>query len=224
MALSIKTFIEQVQDGMRDSSRFTPGSPVVVAIKQGNLEMKELRAWAEQTYLFLKEHARVFALAYGNCTDEEMRPKILRGLVEETMGLYTNSGPHLPLLVRFCHALGINDPDQVEASSITKEAFAWWLNAGKNGSWVEGWGTWAFSNQRSAFGHIYQGLKENYNLPESALDFWRIHQSPLFTPEEKEEEMKIMSKYLITDESQQKVRQSAFGLAEQWMKLWGQGL
>ena len=224
MALSIETFVEQMRDGMKDSSRFTPGSAVVVGIKQGTLEMKALRAWAEQTYLFLKEHARVFSLVYGNCTDEEMRPRILRGLVEETMGLYTNSGPHLPLLVRFCHALGINDPDQVEASSITEKAFAWWLKTAKDSSWVEGWGTWAFSNQRSAFGHIYHGLKENYNLPESALDFWRIHQPPLFTPEEKEREMTIMSKYLSTNENQQKVRQSAFGLAERWMELWGQVL
>jgi pyrroloquinoline quinone (PQQ) biosynthesis protein C len=224
MALSIEEFERQVQQDMRLPDHNLPDHPTVLAMEAGRLTRDELRAGATQVYAFLKEHARVFGLAYGRCPDPEVRPHILRVLVEETLGIYSNSGPHLPHLVRFCEALGVDHVEQAARNPTTEAAIEWWIAFAGERPWLEAWGTWGFSNRRPAFGRVYEALKTKYGIGEDALFFWKLHAAPASTPDERAQELAAVGKHLRSEEAQRKVRDASLEMSRHWMALWRDAL
>jgi pyrroloquinoline quinone (PQQ) biosynthesis protein C len=144
----------------------------------------------------------------------------LRVLVEETLGIQSNAGPHLPHLARFCTALGVDDVEETTPNATTQDAIEWWITVAGERSWLEGWGTWAFSNRRAAFGRVYAALKSNYGLTEEDLFFWKLHAAPAATPEEHRREWAAMGKYLDSSTVQAQVRAASLDMGQRWMAFW----
>lgn len=220
MALPPSAFVAEVHKDLRASEYCLPEHPIIVSLEAGTLDIPAMRRWAVQNFLFIKDHARVFGLVYGHCPDSIVRPHILRVLVEETLGIYSNSGPHIDHLERFCVALGVVDPHQSDASPATVAAIEWWLRLADEGSWLEGWGTWAFSNRRPAFARVYEALRARYSFDEDELLFWKIHSTPAATDEVRQQELEAVYPYLESDDAQRSVRASALTLAGHWMSFW----
>src|SRR5262249_22631465 len=133
---------------------------------------------------------------------------------------YSKAGPHLPHLARFCGALGVDNVEDVRPNVTTREAIEWWITLAGERPWIEGWGTWAFSNRRPAFARVYQALKANYGLGEDALFFWKLHAAPASTPEESAREWAVVGKYIESPDVQEQVRQAALNMGLHWMAYW----
>jgi pyrroloquinoline quinone (PQQ) biosynthesis protein C len=160
----------------------------------GKLRLDDLQLWVKDMYSYW-DHALVFSTGaiFVKTNDENTRTHILRKLVdlegEDTVHDLTGwtTPAYEELWLRLGEGLGLSRGEIEEWKPFTRSYYAqttlctlsrWW-----EWSWLDGVASFLAGDilGRENLSRVYEALQRHYQLPESALDFFRVYLDDLAT-------------------------------------------
>jgi pyrroloquinoline-quinone synthase len=95
-------------------------SPFIDLVVAGKATRDQLRNWATQFYIMVREAPRGIANNYVNCPDQQMRVDLAESIYEEETGRLTGTENHCALFKRFLRALGVSD-EEAETTELSSK-------------------------------------------------------------------------------------------------------
>jgi pyrroloquinoline quinone (PQQ) biosynthesis protein C len=184
--LSGEAFLAQL--GQQWQGKCQQPSPFFQAMYDGKLKQEDLQAWVKDWYNYWDDGV-VYSTAslFVKNNDEPMRTHILRrivdiegeDLVEEHSGSQTPAWEELWL--RFGEGIGVPRRETESAKPYSRTYFAvqtlrsysrYW-----DWSWLDGVATLYASDLygQEFLGRAYDALKNQYHVPDHALEFFRVY-------------------------------------------------
>ena len=177
------------QDFIRDllariEARRTFGShPLWLELADGKLSREQLKVFAVQFFLQVREFPRGVSAMHANCPFAEERMKLAESLYEEETGRLSGCNqPHPEIFIRFGEALGLTRAEMVEGCPLpaTRALIDWFELSTKQRSFIEAAAAMNLAAEGQvpgAFGPMARRLQENYRLSRDAVAFWDIHET-----------------------------------------------
>jgi len=168
--------------------------PLYQDLAAGKLHRDDLHLWVKDMYSYW-DHALVFSTGaiFVKTNDEATRTHILRKLVdlegEDTVKDLTGwtTPAYEELWLRFGEGLGLSRREIVDWKPFTRSYYAqttlctlsrWW-----EWSWLDGIASFLAGDLfgQENLGRVYEAVQRHYDVPESALDFFRVYLEDLAT-------------------------------------------
>jgi len=179
--LSPEAFIQDLE--ARIQARRTFGShPLWLEIADGKLTGEQLKRFAVQFFLQVREFPRAVSAMHANCPFPEERMELAENVYEEETGRISGCNqPHPELFIRFGEALGLSRADLVEGQPLpaTRALIDWFELSTKQRSFIEGAAAINLAAEGQvpgAFGPMARSLQEHYGLSKEAVEFWDLHE------------------------------------------------
>ena len=173
----IKDIVARIQ------ARRTFGShPLWLELANGKLSREQLKTFAVQFFLQVREFPRAVSAMHANCPFPEVRIELAESIYEEETGRISGCNqPHPELFLRFGGAVGLSRREMIGGQPLpaTRALIDWFELSTKQRSFIEAAAaiTLAAEGQvPGAFGPMARRLQENYGLSREAVEFWDIHE------------------------------------------------
>jgi pyrroloquinoline-quinone synthase len=158
------------------------GHPLWHEIADGKLSRAQLRRFAVQFFLQVREFPRAVSAMHANCPFPDERRALAESVYEEETGRISGCNqPHPELFIRFGEALGLARAELVEGSPLpaTRALIDWFELSTKQRSFIEGAAAINLAAEGQvpgAFGPLARRLQQHYGLSREAVEFWDVHE------------------------------------------------
>jgi pyrroloquinoline-quinone synthase len=180
-ALAPAAFIRDLLDRIQARRTFG-GHPLWLALADGELDREQLKLFAVQFFLQVREFPRAVSAMHANCPFPDERIKLAESVYEEETGRISGCNlPHPELFIRFGEAVGLQRSAMTEGRPLpaTRALIDWFELSTKQRSFIEGAAAINLAAEGQvpgAFGPMARRLQENYGLSRDAVAFWDIHE------------------------------------------------
>jgi pyrroloquinoline-quinone synthase len=181
-ALAPEAFIRDLV--ARVQARRTFGAhPLWLSIADGKLGGEQLKLFAIQFFLQVREFPRAVSAMHANCPFPEERMKLAESVYEEETGRLSGCNlPHPELFIRFGEAVGLKRAEMVEGRPLpaTRALIDWFELSTKQRSFIEAAAAINLAAEGQvpgAFGPMARRLQEHYGLSREAVAFWDVHET-----------------------------------------------
>jgi pyrroloquinoline-quinone synthase len=168
----------------RIAARRTFGShPLWLELADGKLSRDQLKCFAVQFFLQVREFPRAVSAMHANCPFPEVRMELAESIYEEETGRISGCNlPHPELFIRFGEAVGLSRAEMVDGRPLaaTRALIDWFELSSKQRSFIEAAAAMNLAAEGQvpgAFGPMARRLQENYGLSREAVEFWDLHES-----------------------------------------------
>ena len=157
--------------------------PLWLALADGKLTRDQLKLFAVQFFLQVREFPRAVSAMHANCPFSEERKELAESIYEEETGRISGyNEPHPEIFLRFGEAVGLSRAEMIDGRPLpaTRALIDWFELSTKQRSFIEAAAaiTLAAEGQvPGAFGPMARRLQENYGLSRKAVEFWDLHES-----------------------------------------------
>ncbi len=180
-AVAPKAFIQELVE--RIQARRTFGNhPLWLELADGKLDAEQLKLFAVQFFLQVREFPRAVSAMHANCPFPDERIELAESIYEEETGRISGCNrPHPELFISFGEAVGLARKDMVEGKPLpaTRALIDWFELSTKQRSFIEAAAAINLAAEGQvpgAFGPMARRLQQNYGLSEQAVEFWDIHE------------------------------------------------
>jgi len=180
-ALAPEAFIRDLVARI-EARRTFGGHPLWHEIADGKLSRDQLKRFAVQFFLQVREFPRAVSAMHANCPFAEERMELAENVYEEETGRISGCNqPHPELFIRFGEALGLSRTEMVEGRPLpaTRALIDWFELSTKQRSFIEAAAAINLAAEGQvpgAFGPMARRLQEHYGLSEAAVEFWDVHE------------------------------------------------
>jgi len=156
--------------------------PLWLEIADGKLGREQLKRFAVQFFLQVREFPRAVSAMHANCPIPEERMDLAENIYEEETGRISGCNkPHPELFIQFGEAVGLSRAEMVEGQPLpaTRALIDWFELSTKQRSFIEAAAAINLAAEGQvpgAFGPMARRLQENYGLSKEAVEFWDIHE------------------------------------------------
>lgn len=157
--------------------------PLWLGLADGKLGRDQLKLFAVQFFLQVREFPRAVSAMHANCPFPEERRELAESLYEEETGRLSGCNqPHPELFIRFGEAVGLKRVEMVEGRPLpaTRALIDWFELSTKQRSFIEAAAAINLAAEGQvpgAFGPMARRLEEHYGLSRAAVQFWDIHEA-----------------------------------------------
>jgi len=165
-----------------EARRTFGGHPLWLALADGKLDGEQLKLFAIQFFLQVREFPRAVSAMHANCPFPEERMELAENVYEEETGRISGCNqPHPELFIRFGEAVGLTRTELVEGRPLpaTRALIDWFELSTKQRSFIEAAAAINLAAEGQvpgAFGPMARRLQHNYGLSREAVEFWDIHE------------------------------------------------
>jgi pyrroloquinoline-quinone synthase len=156
--------------------------PLWLELADGKLSGEQLKLFAVQFFLQVREFPRAVSAMHANCPFPDERMKLAESIYEEETGRISGCNqPHPELFIRFGEAVGLSRSEMTEGCPLpsTRALIDWFELSTKQRSFIEGAAAINLAAEGQvpgAFGPMARRLQEIYGLSRAAVEFWDIHE------------------------------------------------
>jgi pyrroloquinoline-quinone synthase len=165
-----------------EARRTFGGHPLWLAIADGKLRREQLKLFAVQFFLQVREFPRAVSAMHANCPFPEERMALAESIYEEETGRISGCNqPHPEIFIRFGEAIGLARAEMVEGKPLpaTRALIDWFELSTKQRSFIEAAAAMNLAAEgqvSGAFGPMARKLQEHYGLSREAVAFWDVHE------------------------------------------------
>ncbi|HZR80933.1 MAG TPA: iron-containing redox enzyme family protein [Candidatus Binatia bacterium] len=165
-----------------EARRTFGGHPLWLALADGKLSRDQLKSFAVQFFLQVREFPRAVSAMHANCPFPQERMELAESVYEEETGRLSGCNlPHPELFIRFGEAVGLSRLDMTEGRPLpaTRALIDWFELSTKQRSFIEAAAAINLAAEGQvpgAFGPMARRLQQNYGLTLEAVAFWDIHE------------------------------------------------
>ena len=180
-ALAPEAFIRDLVARIQARRTFG-GHPLWHQIADGKLDRNQLRLFAVQFFLQVREFPRAVSAMHANCPFPEERMKLAENVYEEETGRISGCNqPHPELFIRFGEAVGLERAEMTEGQPLpaTRALIDWFELSTKQRSFIEAAAAINLAAEGQvpgAFGPMARRLEAHYGLSKQAVAFWDVHE------------------------------------------------
>ncbi len=167
----------------RIEARRTFGNhPLWLELADGKLSREQLKLFAAQFFLQVREFPRAVSAMHSNCTFPEERMELAENVYEEETGRLSGCNQsHPELFIRFGEAVGLTRAEMVEGHPLpaTRALIDWFELSTKQRSFIEAAAAINLAAEGQvpgAFGPMARRLQDHYGLSREAVEFWDVHE------------------------------------------------
>jgi len=178
---SNRSLIDDLQ--ARIEARRTFGNhPLWRRIAAGELPIEQLRQFAVQFFLQVREFPRAVSAMHSRCPFDDARRELAESVYEEETGRISGCDlPHPELFIRFGRALGLERDELTEGRPLPETAalIDWFEVASQNRSFIEAAAAINLAAEGQvpgAFGPMARALEKHYGLSRQDVAFWDVHE------------------------------------------------
>ncbi|HXW83435.1 MAG TPA: iron-containing redox enzyme family protein [Candidatus Binataceae bacterium] len=180
MAARNELFVRELFDTVKARRSFGR-HPIWLRIADGQIPRDQLRVFATQFFLQVREFPRAVSALHSRCHDAAERVKLAESLYEEETGLISGSAPHPELFIRIGLGLGMKREDLVEGRPLPSTAalIDWFELSTKDRSFAEGIGAINVAAEGQVpgnFGSFARALENHYGLSHEQVAFFDVHE------------------------------------------------
>jgi len=156
--------------------------PLWLELADGRLNREQLKVFAVQFFLQVREFPRAVSAMHANCPFPEERIELAESVYEEETGRLSGCNqPHPELFIRFGGAVGLSRSEMTEGRPLpaTQALIDWFELSTKQRSFIEAAAAINLAAEGQvpgAFGPMARRLQENYGLSRDAVEFWDVHE------------------------------------------------
>jgi len=180
-ALAPKAFIRELV-GHIESRRTFGGHPLWLELADGELNGEQLKLFAVQFFLQVREFPRAVSAMHANCPFPKERIELAESVYEEETGRISGCNqPHPELFIRFGEAVGLKREEMLEGRPLpaTRALIDWFELSTKQRSFIEAAAAINLAAEGQvpgAFGPMARRLQQHYGLDQEAVEFWDVHE------------------------------------------------
>ena len=180
-ALPPKAFIQELTARIAERRTFG-GHPLWHAIADGKLSRDQLKLFAVQFFLQVREFPRAVSAMHANCPFPEERRELAESVYEEETGRISGCNqPHPELFIRFGEAVGLRREEMTCGVPLpaTRALIDWFELSTKQRSFIEAAAAINLAAEGQvpgAFGPMARRLQQHYGLSREAVEFWDVHE------------------------------------------------
>ena len=222
MKPATQALVTELEQGLKQPGRWLPDHPVIGKIERGELTRTQIAGLMGQVYLQTAEVVRWLGALYAKCPVMHVRREIFNNLVEEELGLFSNSEGHFLLAARVAVAAGANRAELDKAQRLpgTDEMIRFGERAFfHDPRWVVGFGTaFGFEAQApQAFAALAQGMKKSYGMSSHDVAFFEVH----ITADEDHTAsiVRVLDEYASGADDLRAIKDSAWQNAEHYYRM-----
>jgi len=158
------------------------GHPLWLRIRDGGVSQQDLRVFAAQFFLQVREFPRAVSALHAACPYPDERRELALSLYEEETGLISGCNlPHPELFILFGTGLGMAREDMTGAQPLpgTKALIHWFELSTRQRSFIEGAAAINLAAEGQvpgAFAPFARALQKHYGLGREAVSFWDVHE------------------------------------------------
>jgi pyrroloquinoline-quinone synthase len=222
MPLEPSAFTAELR-GLIDAGRSFGRHPLWLEIAEGKLSLPQLRAFAAQFFLQVREFPRAVSAMHARCPFPEVRRELAESLYEEETGRISGCDlAHPKLFLRFGRGLGMRPEELLDAHPLptTRSLIEWFELSTQQRSFIEAAAAINLAAEGQvpgAFGPFARALERHYGLPRESVAFWDIHE--LADAEHSGVGDHIVVKFAASDELQARVRGALARSLEVWWQF-----
>jgi pyrroloquinoline-quinone synthase len=194
--------------------------PLWMRIQEGALPRGDLRIFAVQFFLQVREFPRAVSALHARCPFAEERIKLAESLYEEETGRISGCNlPHPELFIRFGEAVGVPRAEMVDGKPLPSTAalIDWFEVSTTQRSFIEGAAATNLAAEGQvpgAFEPFARSLQLRYGLNREQVAFWDVHEDA--DREHSDIGDHIVIRFATTAESQEKVRHAVERSLDAW--------
>jgi pyrroloquinoline-quinone synthase len=168
--------------GRIEARRTFGGHPLWLEIADGKLSRDQLKVFAVQFFLQVREFPRAVSAMHANCPFPEERMALAESVYEEETGRISGCNqPHPELFIRFGQAVGLARAEMTEGRPLpaTRALIDWFELSTKQRSFIEAAAAMNLAAEgqvSGAFGPMARRLQAHYGLSREAVEFWDVHE------------------------------------------------
>jgi pyrroloquinoline-quinone synthase len=157
--------------------------PLWLDLAAGKLSGEQLKLFAVQFFLQVREFPRAVSAMHANCPFPEERMALAESIYEEETGRISGCNrPHPEVFIRFGEAVGLSRTEMIQGRPLpaTRALIDWFELSTKQRSFIEAAAaiTLAAEGQvPGAFGPLARRLQAHYGLSREAVEFWDLHET-----------------------------------------------
>jgi pyrroloquinoline-quinone synthase len=180
-ALAPEAFIRDLVARIQARRTFG-GHPLWLELADGKLGPAELRLFAVQFFLQVREFPRAVSAMHANCPFLEERRELAESVYEEETGRLSGCNlPHPELFIRFGEAVGLTRAEMIDGRPLpaTRALIDWFELSTKQRSFIEAAAAINLAAEGQvpgAFGPMARRLQQHYGLSREAVEFWDVHE------------------------------------------------
>jgi len=165
-----------------EARRTFGGHPLWKRIEGGELSAEQLRRFAVQFFLQVREFPRAVSAMHSRCPYDDMRRELAESVYEEETGRISGCDlPHPELFIKFGTALGLAREDMTGGEPLPETAalIGWFELASQNRSFIEAAAAINLAAEGQvpgAFGPMARALEQHYGLETEDVAFWDVHE------------------------------------------------
>ena len=196
------------------------GHPLWQRIAKGELSLDQMRLFAVQFFLQVREFPRAVSAMHTRCPFDDMRRELAESVYEEESGRISGCNlPHPELFIKFGTALGLERSAMTEGKPLpaTAALINWFEVASQNRSFIEAAAAINLAAEGQvpgAFGPMARALEKNYELATEDVIFWDIHE--IADQDHSDVGDHIVVKHANSEEMRQKVCDALDQSLETW--------
>jgi len=197
--------------------------PLWHAIADGKLSRDQLKRFAIQFFLQVREFPRAVSAMHANCPFPDERMALAESVYEEETGRLSGCNqPHPELFIRFGEALGLTRQEMVEGRPLpaTRALIDWFELSTRQRSFIEGAAAINLAAEGQvpgAFGPMARQLQQHYGLSREAVEFWDIHE--MADAEHSEVGDNIVVRHATDAATQERVRDALQHSLDAWWQF-----
>ena len=165
-----------------EARRTFGGHPLWHAIADGKLSREQMKLFAVQFFLQVREFPRAVSAMHANCPFADERMALAESVYEEETGRISGSNrPHPEIFISFGEALGLSRIELTEGRPLpgTRALIDWFELSTKQRSFIEAAAAISLAAEGQvpgAFGPLARRLQQHYGLSREAVEFWDVHE------------------------------------------------
>ena len=197
--------------------------PLWLELADGQLNREQLKSFAVQFFLQVREFPRAVSAMHANCPFPEERIALAESIYEEETGRLSGCNqPHPEIFIRFGEAVGLTRAAMVDGSPLpaTRALIDWFELSSKQRSFIEAAAAMNLAAEGQvpgAFGPMARRLQDNYGLSRDAVAFWDIHE--LADAEHSEVGDNIVVRHATDAATQARVREALQHSLDAWWQF-----
>lgn len=214
-----RSLVDELQARI-EARRTFGGHPLWKRIAAGELTKDQLRLFAVQFFLQVREFPRAVSAMHSRCPYDDARRELAESVYEEESGRISGCNlPHPELFIKFGTALGLERSDMTEGKPLPETAalIDWFEVASQNRSFIEAAAAINLAAEGQvpgAFGPMARALEKHYGLKTEDVAFWDVHE--IADQDHSDVGDHIVVKHANSEELRQRVRDALERSLQAW--------
>lgn len=221
----VEQFIAELKGFLQD--HHPKSSKMIQAIVNGSASKSALQKFAKEFYAYSAFSVRPFAALVANAPDETSFRLMLQNFAGEA-GLL-NTPAHPVLFRKWALATGLSEEELQQAVPLPSTLGAMYALShflrGPFDEAIAGFG-FAIEGPAAEWGRmIHDGLRDNYDYNDEAMEFWSVHleedeEGAGLEEQHAENANRLMRRFAATKEQQERIRQAFLYSALVFENFW----